>query len=158
MSAVTGGDACLPGRAMFFRCTSRAIPLAHAPVAIVLRKASRLIVILALLASIGGHWALLQSVAWTRMIIERTHTDSFATAVQTTLDGEHPCDLCKRITEGKQQEQQPEKLQVKVKVDMLCERRLIAIVPPSEPMNFQSGPTGGTPRAECPPVPPPRAA
>ncbi|MEO6740914.1 MAG: hypothetical protein ABIP20_11725 [Chthoniobacteraceae bacterium] len=126
--------------------------------AIVLRKASRLIVILALLASVGGHWALLQSVAWTRMIIERTHTDSFATAVQTTLDGEHPCDMCKRITEGKQSEQQEEKVQVKVKLDMLCELRLIAIAPPSQPLNFPSDPTEGTPRAECPPVPPPRLA
>jgi len=127
-------------------------------VAIVLRKASRLIVILALLASVGGHWAVLQSVAWTRMIIERTQTDSFATAVQTTLDGEHPCDLCKRITEGKQNERQPGKAPLNVKVDLLCERRLIAIVPPSAPMIFPSGPVEGTPRAERPPVPPPRAA
>ena len=127
-------------------------------VAIVFRKASRFIVILALLASVGGHWALLQSVAWTRMIIERTNEDSFATAVKTTLDGEHPCDMCKRITEGKQSEQQGEKVQVKVKLDMLCEVRLLAIVPPSQPMNFPSSPTEGTPRAECPPVPPPRLA
>ena len=126
--------------------------------ALFLRKASRLIVILALLASVGGHWALLQSVAWTRMIIERTHTESFTVAVQTTLDGEHPCDLCKRITEGKQHERQPEQAQVKVKMDLLCERRIIAIAPPSQPMIFQSGPTVGTPRAERPPVPPPRAA
>ena len=115
-------------------------------------------VILALLASVGGHWALLQSVAWTRMIIERTHEDSFAAAVKTTLDGEHPCDMCKRITEGKQNEQQPEKSPLSVKMDLLCERRIIAIAPPSEPMNFPSSPTGGTPRAERPPVPPPRAA
>lgn len=127
-------------------------------VALVLRKASRLLVILALLASVGGHWALLQSVAWTRMIIERTHTDSFAAAVQTTLDGEHPCDMCQRITEGKQSEQQEEKVQVKVKLDMLCELRLIAIMPPSPPLNFPSSPTEGMPRAECPPVPPPRMA
>jgi hypothetical protein len=127
-------------------------------VAIPFRKASRLVVILALLASIGGHWAVLQSVAWTRMIIERTQMDSFATAVQTTLDGEHPCDMCKRITEGKQNERQSEKSPLNVKVDLLCERRLIAIVPPSEPMNFPSSPAEGTPRAERPPVPPPRAA
>ena len=124
--------------------------------AIVLRKASRLVVILALLASVGGHWALLQSVAWTRMIIERTHTDSFSDAVKTTLDGEHPCDMCKRITEGKQHEQQPEKVQLKAKVDLLCELRLIVIAPPCEKVIFPSSPTGGTPRAECPPVPPPR--
>ena len=126
--------------------------------ALVLRKARRLIVILALLASVGGHWAVLQSVAWTRMIIERTHADSFVTAVKTTLDGDHPCDMCKRITEGKQSERQEEKVQVNVKLDMLCELRLIAIVPPSQPMNFPSSPTEGTPRAERPPVPPPRAA
>ena len=124
----------------------------------VLRKASRLIVILALVASVGGHWAVLQSVAWTRMLIERTQTASFATAVQTTLDGEHPCDMCKRITEGQQQEQQPEQSLVKVKVDLLCELRLIAFAPPSEPMNFPSSPTEGMPRAERPPVPPPRVA
>ena len=125
---------------------------------IVLRKASRLVVILALLASIGGHWAVLQSVAWTRMLIERTQADSFAAAVQTTLDGAHPCDMCKRITEGKQNEQQPEKAQVKVKMDLLCERRVIAIGPPSEPMIFQSATAEGMPRAERPPVPPPRLA
>lgn len=126
--------------------------------ALVLRKASRLIVILALLANIGGHWALLQSVAWTRMIIERTRADSFTTAVQTTLDGAHPCDLCKRITAGKQHEQQPEKAPLNVKVDLLCERRIIAIAPPSEPVIFPSRLAEGTPRAECPPVPPPRSA
>ena len=125
---------------------------------IVLRKASRLVVILALLASVGGHWALLQSVAWTRMIIERTQTESFAAALQETLDGEHPCDMCKRITEGKQHEQQEEKAPVKVKLDLVCELRLIAIAPPSEPVIFPSGPTEGTPRAERPPVPPPRLA
>ena len=126
--------------------------------AIALRKLSRILVILALLASVGGHWALLQSVAWTRMIIERTQADSFAAAVQTTLDGEHPCEMCKRITEGKQHEQQEEKAPVQVKLDLVCELRLIAFEPPSQPVIFPSGPTDGTPRAERPPVPPPRLA
>ena len=126
--------------------------------AIVLRKASRFVVILALLASIGGHWALLQSVAWTRMIVERAGGQSFSQAVQTTFDGEHPCDLCKRISEGKQGERQPEKSPLNVKLDLLCERRVIAIAPPSEPVISPSNTVEGTPRAECPPVPPPRAA
>ena len=124
----------------------------------VLRKASRILVILALLASVGGHWALLQSVAWTRMIIERTNEDSFASAVQTTLDGEHPCEMCKRITEGKQQEQQEEKAPVKVKLDLVCELRPIAIAPPSKLFIFPPARAGGSPRAERPPVPPPRLA
>ena len=121
-------------------------------------RISRLIVVLALLVSIGGHWALFQSVAWTRMIVERTAGQSFGQAVQTTFSGEHPCDLCKRISEGKQSEQMPEKIPMGGKVDMLCERRVIAIVPPSEPMIFPSAPTEGTSRSERPPVPPPRAA
>ncbi len=125
-------------------------------VAIVLRKASRLIVILALLASVGGHWALLQSVAWTRMIIERTQEDSFAVAVKTTLDGEHPCDMCKRITDGKQSERQEKKAQAQVKIDMLCELRVVAIVPPSRELVFPSVQIEEMLRAECPPVPPPR--
>lgn len=124
--------------------------------AIVFRKASRLIVILALLASVGGHWALLQSVAWTRMIIERTNEASFATAVKTTLDGEHPCDMCKRITESQQSERHGEKVQLKVKLDLLCERRIIAIAPPSQSFVFSSRPTEGKLRAERPPIPPPR--
>ena len=121
-------------------------------------RLSRLIVVLALLVSIGGHWAFLQSVAWTRMIVERTGGQSFSQAVQTTFDGEHPCDLCKRISDGKQGERQPEKSPPSLKADLLCERRIIAIAPPSVPMIFPSSPAVGTPRAECPPVPPPRAA
>lgn len=123
-----------------------------------LRKFSRILVILALLASVGGHWALLQSVAWTRMIIERTNADSFASAVKTTLDGEHPCEMCKRITEGKQHEQQEQKAPVNVKLDLVCELRVISIDPPSQPFIFPSDPADGSPRAERPQVPPPRMA
>ena len=123
-----------------------------------LRKFSRILVILALLASGGGHWALLQSVAWTRMIIERTNADSFASAVKTTLDGEHPCEMCKRITEGKQHEQQEQKAPVNVKLDLVCELRVIAIESPSQPFIFPWDPADGSPRAERPPVPPPRMA
>ena len=126
--------------------------------AVVLRKFSRILVILALLASVGGHWALLQSVAWTRMILERAQTESLASAVQETFDGEHPCAMCQAITAEKQKEQQPEKVQVKVKLDLVCELRPIAIAPPSQPVIFPSSPTEGTPRAERPPVPPPRLA
>jgi hypothetical protein len=122
------------------------------------RKLSRILVILALLASVGGHWALLQSVAWTRMILERTQTESLASAVQETFDGEHPCAMCKRITEGKQHERQEQKAPAKVKLDLVCERRIIAFEPPSQPVNFPSSPTDAMPRAERPPVPPPRLA
>ena len=133
-------------------------PTTRAAVPAIFSRLSRLLVVLALLVSIGGHWALLQSVAWTRMIIKRTQEASFAGAVKDTFAGDHPCALCRRIVDGQQKEQQPEKSPLSVKVDLLCERRLIAIAPPFEALNFPSSPTEGTPRAERPPVPPPRVA
>ncbi len=121
-------------------------------------RISRFIVVLALLASIGGHWALLQSLAWTRMIVERTREESFARAVQATFAGENPCELCKRIADGKQNEKQPEKAPLTAKPDLLLERRAVAILSPCERTEFSSNVFHAPSRMESPPVPPPRAA
>ena len=121
-------------------------------------RLSRLLVVLALLVSIGGHWALLQSVAWTRMIIERTPEASFAGAVKDTFEGGHPCAFCKRIEDGKQKEQQPEKVTTIAKIDLLLERRPVAVLPPFARFEFSSLVVHAPSRVECPPVPPPRLA
>ena len=53
-----------------------------------------------LMISIGMHWALLQSIAWTGMLIRYSQEGrSVATALAMTLDGKHPCKLC-RVTES----------------------------------------------------------
>jgi hypothetical protein len=62
-----------------------------------LRIALHLAVIAALFVETGGHWLVLQSVAWTGMLLEYSQESSFGTAMQKTFDGEHPCDLCKTI-------------------------------------------------------------
>ena len=49
--------------------------------------------------TLGLHWAALQTVAWTAMVVERAQTASLSEALQTTFDGQHPCTLCKKITE-----------------------------------------------------------
>lgn len=113
---------------------------------------------LALLASVGGHWALLQSVAWTRMLLERTGEESFARAVEKTFDGTHPCALCKRIEDGKQQERQQDRTPASIKLDLLLERRVVAFIPPFVDTEFSLIAVHAPSRADCPPVPPPRSA
>jgi len=56
--------------------------------------------LLALFISAGGHWAVLQSVAYTRMLIEFAQQDSWCTAVKKTLDDRYACSLCPKIRDG----------------------------------------------------------
>lgn len=67
-------------------------------------RLGKFLVILALVATTGLHWAALQSVAWTAMLEDNLHSDSFCVAVTKTFDGQHPCPLCKAIAAGKQSE------------------------------------------------------
>ena len=60
-----------------------------------------LMLLVALLAATGAHWAILQSFAWTTMLAQNLRADSFASAVAHTFDGHHPCGLCKAIDAGK---------------------------------------------------------
>lgn len=48
----------------------------------------------------GGHWAALQGVAWTGMLIEYTSESSLREGVRKTFDGENPCSMCVAIAEG----------------------------------------------------------
>ncbi len=53
--------------------------------------------ILALVIGMGGHWVVLQSAAWARMLVDYSRDASLAVAIEKTFDGQHPCSLCKRI-------------------------------------------------------------
>ena len=71
----------------------------------VLRKLGFLLATLALFSIAGGHWAVLQTVAWAEMLHDYTQkTGSVAVAVEQTFDGAHPCELCLQIETAKQQE------------------------------------------------------
>jgi hypothetical protein len=58
---------------------------------------------IALFAMLNGHWLVLQSVAWTRMLVKFSEQDSLATALFKTFDGKHPCRMCLQIRQGRQQ-------------------------------------------------------
>lgn len=66
--------------------------------------------VLLLVLTLGLHWALLQTVAWTSMIISYSQENSLRDAVRMTFDGEHPCSMCKTIKQGQTEEKQPEKI------------------------------------------------
>jgi hypothetical protein len=66
------------------------------------------LLILALLAATGGHWAVLQTIAWTNMLAKNLRTNSMGVAFTRTCDGKNPCAMCKRIAAGKKSEKTAE--------------------------------------------------
>ena len=113
---------------------------------------------LALVMVIGGHWALLQSVAWVGMTVKFAQTDTFATALQKTFDGQHPCSLCQLVKAGKASEKKQELQKLETKLDFQLLAGTVELYPPRPSRHF----TPQTERADAglfaPPVPPPRAA
>jgi hypothetical protein len=65
----------------------------------IFRAMASVMIGMALFLTTGGHLAILQGVAWTNMVRDFAKTDSIGTALEKTFDGQHPCTLCKKITE-----------------------------------------------------------
>ncbi|RYD38991.1 MAG: hypothetical protein EOP85_16735 [Verrucomicrobiaceae bacterium] len=124
--------------------------------------------ILACLHLCGGHWGVLQVVAWSRMIVEYSAKEGVLVGTKKTFDGEHPCHMCKSIAKGKTDESKNEKpaLPGSQSLEMLSKAFVPAddsrLAPPgwTEVMEVPAArfllSHGG--REECPPVPPPRCA
>ncbi len=68
----------------------------------------KIFVVVALIASTGAHWALLQSVAWTTMLADNLRTHSLSESVARTFDGQYPCPICKAIAATKKSEKKSE--------------------------------------------------
>jgi hypothetical protein len=68
------------------------------------RIAGSLLAALALFVVAGGHWVVLQSVAWAGMLMSYSRTAPMSVAVAETFDGAHPCPLCKAVTAGRKSE------------------------------------------------------
>ena len=121
-------------------------------------RLGRFLMVLTLIVAIGGHWALLQSVAWVGMLANNVRQCSLTDAITKTFDGKHPCALCKVVADGKKAEQKKTLVKVETKFDFW--------LAPVSPLLV--GPTPvGFPRAcaellrtrlDPPPTPPPRLA
>jgi len=92
---------------------------------------------------IGGHWGVLQTVAWANMIWTYTTQDgSVLAGAKKTFDGEHPCSMCESIKEAKNQEKKsPETFAVAKKIELLALEPSDALrAPIGLPFQFPSPP------------------
>jgi hypothetical protein len=70
------------------------------------RRASHYLLIAIMMVAMGGHLALLQTVAWGRMLMTYSNGTTMAVAVEKTFDGGHPCSLCKLVSRTKSEEKE----------------------------------------------------
>jgi hypothetical protein len=113
--------------------------------------------IFAVLSATGTHWLALQSVAWTAMLAENLHSNSWEQAVERTFDGKHPCCLCKQIAAAKQSEKKSD-VQVEVKrLDYSYTNSQLVFCPPSEFYEISARDKTAASLAREPSVPPPKA-
>lgn len=69
----------------------------------------QILVVAALVVSIGLHWAVLQSAAWVGMAVAYSvEKGSLTEGLSDTFDGDHPCPLCKAVKQGQDSESQTE--------------------------------------------------
>ena len=118
----------------------------------------------ALFLSAGGHWAMLQGVAWATMVHDFSRNGSLTQAVEKTFDGKHPCAMCKKIAKAKHSEASGEKAPVTVKMDKKAEVFVKAPgselpMPVSRPFAYGPAPfVSMTELCFAPPVPVPISA
>ncbi len=117
--------------------------------------------VLALVLSLGLHWGVLQTIAWTGMIVKYSHATSLAEAVNQTFDGQHACQLCKIVKQGRAGEKQDGQKQ-QVKPGSQLDAGIIWQAPVFEfiqtAIRIPSPHTTAVGRLDDPPLPPPRAA
>jgi hypothetical protein len=125
------------------------------------RALLKVVSVLLLVLSLGLHWAVLQTVAWTGMLISYSQ-EGVREAIAKTFDGEHPCPLCKAVAKGRAEEQERDSKSVKPggKLDP-------GLIPPGLEFAFEPTPrfdaipacdTSAPERAEAPPKPRPRCS
>ena len=133
-------------------------PAGASPIVCTVRVLLRSTVVLALALSLGLHWAFLQTVAWTGMLVRYAQQGSLSEAVSRTFGGENPCSLCKAVQEGRaaerQQDKQSARTQLKLDTLALCPAGLKL---PTAPRAWVCGNNACfSPRADAPPKPPPK--
>lgn len=122
-----------------------------------LRSLTRFLVLIAAVQLLGGHWAVLQSVAWVGMAIEYAQTDSIPTALAKTFDGAHPCELCHVVSDGQAKEKEHDQAKLVVKLDAVLAPAVV--LPPRlvAPAKFFSQPALPCDHSIAPPTRPPIA-
>ncbi|HXT39426.1 MAG TPA: hypothetical protein VN887_05335 [Candidatus Angelobacter sp.] len=112
--------------------------------------------VVALTFALGGHWALLQSVAWVTMVAGYSQAGPFKEALVNTFDGKHPCPICRFVAREKKSEQKQETQKLLTKLDFFLQPSGLTLYAPRRiPSHFSAVCFSDMP-AEAPPTPPPR--
>jgi len=114
------------------------------------------VAVMVLVASVGGHWAILRGVAWTTMVIRFAQSMPMTQAVIFTFDGKHPCELCLVVQEGQKAEQKESKLKAPERLLLFLDMQLVALPSPPPPAQPAQGLDKVRSRLDRPPHPPPR--
>jgi hypothetical protein len=122
------------------------------------RRIAKLMIATALVVVMGGHWAVVQSVAWVGMAVSYSHHSTIAIALKKTFDGRHPCELCLFVKASKQSQKKQDLQKLETKLDLWLVRTPVMIFPPAPVSMFASPIDPMLLRFESPPVPPPRSA
>ena len=119
-------------------------------------RIARLVLALAMCASLGLHWAALQAVAWTQMIVTYSQHEALGEAVKKTFDGAHPCQLCLLVRDGQNDEKNSPATPLAKKLDAVVARAEVASTQDSQPVEFPDFETRAVGWQSIPPGPPPR--
>ncbi len=100
---------------------------------------------------------MLQTVAWTTMLVGRSQTVTWSEAWQTTFDGRHPCKLCKIVKTGQAAEKQSGSGFELKKLELpMPEQVFRTTAPASLRADVRSATRLAPIPGSAPPVPPPR--
>ena len=121
-------------------------------------RLGNVLLIVALLAATGGHWALFQTVAWTNMLADNLQTDSFSGALTKTFNGKHPCNMCHEIAAAKKSEKKSDLPNLSKKLEFTSERPAFVFSAPAEFCLLAILTETIASWSEAPPTPPPLAA
>lgn len=67
-----------------------------------MKRVSKAVVMIAVALSVGLHWVVLQSVAWTGMFVEYSAEYPLVTAIEKTFDGGNKCKICRLVEDETQ--------------------------------------------------------
>ncbi|MDA7665906.1 hypothetical protein OAM00_04280 [Verrucomicrobia bacterium] len=84
---------------------------------------AKLIVVTSLTLSIGGHWGLLQTIAWSNMLLDYSENLTWTSALSKTIDPDTSCRICEFVQEGRNQESNQDFSKTQFKIDLVCEQR-----------------------------------
>jgi hypothetical protein len=135
-----------------------AFPVAEWPHSGMRCRLAQWFVVLVLVIVTGGHWTILQSLAWVGMAVSYSQSDSLPVALKKTFDGTHPCNLCKFVAAGKKAEKPQDLQKLETKFDFFCLRQMLTVFPQELDGLLQFDSIYVASRTEAPPGPPPRLA